>query len=91
MTEINIDDYFKECADSVTEEGLQKCLTSGPSICGDTQKQLKIHGVDVCVVSHRTQNDIMCYNPVVWTPAEYWISDVFEKDGVKFKVFLGDC
>ena len=89
--EIDVNDYFKECADSLSADGLKKTLSSGITIRGETQEQLKIHNIDVCVVSHRTQNDIMCLNPVVWTPASYSISDVFEKDGVKFKVFLGDC
>ena len=88
---MDINEYFKSCVDSLTADGLKKATNSGPKPRGDTLDQLNKHEIDVCVVSHRSQNDVMCLNPVIWTPADYWISEIFEKEDMKFKVFLGDC
>lgn len=84
---ITISEYFEQIQDSVSEDFLQNGISRTPQ--GITCKQLTEHGIDACVVTY-LDNDLMCVNPVSWANTDYYISDVFTKGEIKFKVFVGE-
>ncbi len=84
---ITISEYFEQVRDSISKEFLQNGLARAAQ--GITSQQLKEHGVDACVVTY-LDNDLMCVNPVSWAHTEYYISDVFTKDDIRYKVFVGE-
>ena len=93
MTEpqtIDIDDYFKECASSITLDMLAKNSVKGNITPDECDK----HKIDACVVSYMNTPDVLCINPISWAHTRYYISDVmYSKDDIDkitpFKVFLG--
>ncbi|MHA2083719.1 MAG: hypothetical protein ACXABD_08185 [Candidatus Thorarchaeota archaeon] len=84
---ITISEYFEQIRGSVSKDFLQNGLARAAQ--GITSQQLKEHGIDACVVTY-LDNDLMCVNPVSWGHTEYYISDVFTKDDIRFKVFVGE-
>ena len=84
---ITMSEYFDQIQESVSEDFLQKGISRTPQ--GVTCNQLAEHGIDACVVTY-LDNDLMCVNPVSWARTDYYISDVFTKGEIKFKVFLGN-
>ncbi len=84
---ITISEYFEQVRDSISKEFLQNGLARAAQ--GITSQQVREHGIDACVVTY-LDNDLMCVNPVAWAHTEYYISDVFTKDDIRFKVFVGE-
>ena len=84
---ITMSEYFDQIQESVSEDFLQKGISRAPQ--GITCQQLTEHGIDACVVTY-LDNDLMCVNPVSWAHTDYYISDVFTKGEIKFKVFVGE-
>ena len=86
---------MKETADNIDAEFLKRVLDL-KTTCQDTETQKKLHNIDVCIVQYQSEGYIMG-NPVHWCGADYYISDMFEKDGVipdrpvRLKIFVGCC
>ena len=85
---ITIDEYFKMCADSIDGDFLKKGIERSIQENSDTDIELKKHNIQACVVTY-LDNDTLCINPVSWAHTSWYISDEYEKDGITFKVFVG--
>ena len=89
ISQEQFDDNMKKMAEDIGPEFLKKALDSNTT-CHDTEAQKKQHDIDVCVVTYQSEEYMMA-NPVHWCPASYYISEKFEKDGIRFKIFVGVC
>ena len=91
---VTMKEYMDICANSITSGFLRKEMErpvrSPFQSYTDTEEQLTKHKINACVVTYLSNTEIMIVNPVIWAPKEYSISDVYEKDGIKFKIFVGD-
>lgn len=87
LTEEEFNSHMKEIAKDIDADFLKKSKnTTGR----DTEEQKKQHDIDVCVVQYQSEGYLMG-NPVHWCGATYYISEKFEKDGIRFKIFIGNC
>jgi len=86
---ITIHEYFKMCADSIDGDTLKKGIERSVTPNTTTDIELKKHNIQACVVTY-LDNDVLCINPVSWGRCGWYISDVYEKDGITFKVFVGE-
>ena len=87
ISQEEFNNMMKEWADDIDTDFLTK---SRETTGRDTKHQQQIHDIDVCVVQYQSEG-IMMGNPVHWCAADYYISEKFEKDGIKFKIFVGNC
>jgi hypothetical protein len=93
MTEpqtIDIDDYFKDCASSITLD----MLTKNPVTGSITPHECSKYKIRACVVSYMNMHDCMCINPISWANTSYYISDTMYSDddhekNMPFRVFVG--
>ena len=87
---IDIREYFKMCADSIDGDFLKSGIERSVTSNSITDIELKKHNIQACLVTY-LDNDALCVNPVSWGRCQGWyISDEYEKDGIKFKVFVGE-
>lgn len=86
---ISINEYFGMVNESITadflKEGIQRSVESGSS----TEEQLNKNDIQACVVNYLSNQELMCVNPASWARTEYYISDVYNKDGINYKIYVG--
>ncbi len=87
LTEEEFDKMMTSMSENIGADFLKKSLNTTGQI---TEQQKQQHDIDVCVVEYQSEGYLMG-NPVHWCGANYYISEKFEKDGIKFKIFIGDC
>ena len=86
-TQEEFDNMMAKMAKNIDEEFLTKSLATAGR---DTKEQKQTHDIDVCVVYYTSQGLFMG-NPVHWCAADYYISEKFETNGIRWKIFFGDC
>ncbi len=85
------DDILDQLIDDVAVAISEKKLIAGANrevVCHtDTWDKCQAHNIDVCIVVDRDIPNMLQINPLVWKPCSYYVSDVFNKAGITFKVF----
>lgn len=83
----DLDDLIDYVFDQITSNELNYAKSKEIVCHTDTWYKCTEHDIDVCIVVDSKRPNLLQINPYVWKNCSYYVSDLLEKDSVKFKIF----